>query len=1135
MPAAAKAADVGGKAIKKPIPSKKTGKMPLEKASSKPKKARKPRAKNKAKVVSVATADRGQEAVATPSGSKATAGAGGKADAWPAASRDVALAAAAAKVAAEAPPPDRAALTGRGTYVYTYGALPCAANAAMLAQAILGLLAPAAVADEPGAAGSSAVAADGDGADGMAHQGDGGEHAPAEAMAGVAGPSSDVDMPPPAAATEEDAGAAAVPSPDGNGRDSFGRSRRVRRDSGGDHASLTPDDGTGLPAHLGAAAQRVSPLLQEERLPEPPPPRRLHVLVLTHSLALPAGALASLGRLLHPPLAELPPPGAGGSAGESPGSAVRRTARRGQQSRKALECDIHSGLPGASSARWGGSAGDATQGLQQDDDDAGRAMAAGVDALRRALSPQDSATPLGGSRKRPASAAASPLKAQRAAVRASPGAATRTLAPVEVELVRVLSLGRQPLANKDAAYELLNAAADAIHESALAGAALLVCCEPSHAMLRQLAKADSKTPESKTPNAKTANAHGVAAAPHAAGGGKAAAGGKAAEAMAKAAERPTTPAARLRTAPADSSDEEEAFEVSKKAANEGGAFEVSKKAAMPPSGPANPKAGAAPPQLDGWARACAAAYCVRWRGVPASEAAGGLAKAGPLRPLVRGYFPALFSICLFELDRSSQFHYYASSTVAFVQGKLRQFGGCEFELHLNAAAAAHGGLLRALIEAARGRIAFREYAFVPRPKVAPWLLAAMRLASLLEHADGRGGGRTVVTMDVHDDAKLQDAQLRALHARLWRERKDLCITWWLADEGAADCLVGAPLPVPRLKACVPDPAYHSNGANGGLGLHAHMDAGLMVAQGSALRTALLRAHGGVPFKEYLRQYVLNAPSIPHGIEEMAWDHYFRASWETLLPLTLFSVHRSLIAGRDTADPFPDVTKDAQGVPVPSAEAAGAAAAGAAGVKEAALKVVAAKEAGAREAVTKVAAAKEVETKKAAARAAAVKEAAAGGAPAAAPPAAPPQTVRLAREDFDIGRAIFGNSLACCRHSQVLDCALDSERTRAAGGKAVGQRVFVPRFKGGASDDESESDEVEMCLACGRDEVDMQGDALLLCDGTATDGEPCPRTCHQACCSPPVTTVPEGDWFCPGCEAARAAKAAVAADASSADA
>jgi hypothetical protein len=465
-------------------------------------------------------------------------------------------------------------------------------------------------------------------------------------------------------------------------------------------------------------------------------------------------------------------------------------------------------------------------------------------------------------------------------------------------------------------------------------------------------------------------------------------------------------------------------------------------------------------QTDAWARASAAAYAVRWRGMPPTEAASaaGVAKASPARSLIRGYFPAIFSISLFELERSTQFGYYASSTVAFVKGKLARFGGCQFELHLNSAAAAHDGLLRALHQVARGRIVFHEHAFVPRPKVAPWLLAAMRLATLLEHEDGIGGGRTVVTMDVHDDAQLQDAQLRALHGQLWRERKEMCITWWLAEDGAAECLVGAPLPVPRLKACIPDAAYHTNGAGGGLGLHAHMDAGMMVAHGSALRLALRRAHDGVPFKEYLRQYVLNASSIPHGIEEMAWDSYFEAAgWASLLPLTLFSVHRSLIAGRDTADPFGDVLKDVNGIPTPLPE--GALFDG------------------------------------------------------------PCKPLLHVREAFDIGRAIFGNSLACCRHSQVLDCAADSERSRAAGGRAVGQRVFVPRS--GRAEDNGE--DVEMCAACGLDELSPETDALLLCDGTDATGAPCPKTCHQACCTPPILAVPEGEWFCPRCSEARSAR------------
>ncbi|EOD17872.1 hypothetical protein EMIHUDRAFT_436340 [Emiliania huxleyi CCMP1516] len=278
----------------------------------------------------------------------------------------------------------------------------------------------------------------------------------------------------------------------------------------------------------------------------------------------------------------------------------------------------------------------------------------------------------------------------------------------------------------------------------------------------------------------------------------------------------------------------------------------------------------------------------------------------------------------------------------------------------------------------------------------------------------------------------------------------MMITWWLAEDGAADCLVSAPLPVPRLRQAIPDPAYHTSGSDGGPGLHAHMDAGLMVAQGSELRAALLRAHRGVPFKEFLRQYVLNVPNIPHGIEEMAWDCYFdEAGWPQLLPFTLFSVHRSLIAGRDTKDPFPSIPKGEKGVPVPAA-----------------------------------------------------------GAGAALVP--PGEALRRTREEFDIGRAMFGNALACCRHSQVLDCAADSEHARASGGRAVGQRVRGQRV--------DVEEQISMCTVCGGDEVDPDGDALLLCDGSVADGSPCPRTYHMRCLSPPLAAVPEGEWLCPSCAA-----------------
>jgi len=321
------------------------------------------------------------------------------------------------------------------------------------------------------------------------------------------------------------------------------------------------------------------------------------------------------------------------------------------------------------------------------------------------------------------------------------------------------------------------------------------------------------------------------------------------------------------------------------------------------------------------------------------------------------------------------------------------FGGCDFHLHLNENAASHVGLLRRLHEVSYGRIAFTEYAFVPRPRIAPWLLAAMRLGPLLDTP-----GRTVVTMDVHDDLALQNAQLTSLLGRLRREGRELCLTWWLAEDPPGECLLNAALPVPRLKSFVSDKYYHTPlGDDGGLSLHAHSDPGMMICSGYRLRAALLAAHEGTRFVEYLREYVTGAPSIPHGIEEMAWDAYLHeAGWDqpwgqgaeaescdgtdaaapadtpaaaaaaeegappkqpapskaagkTLMERTLFSVHRSLLAGRDTAEPFAHI-----------------------------------------QAASETA-----------------------------------HRLDLTRHEFEVGKATFGISLPTCRHSTALDCAEDS--------------------------------------------------------------------------------------------------------------
>ena len=321
-------------------------------------------------------------------------------------------------------------------------------------------------------------------------------------------------------------------------------------------------------------------------------------------------------------------------------------------------------------------------------------------------------------------------------------------------------------------------------------------------------------------------------------------------------------------------------------------------AAGPPAAPPKPVAA----QADGWSRAALFAHGVRWRGGLPSEmlSRSGVRKGSHLRTLLASYLPMRFSISLFEVQPGSKsFGYYAAATVAFVEDKVAEFGGCDFVLHLNSGAASHLGLLRRLHEVSLGRIAFVEFAFAPRKGIAPWLLAAFRLAPLLDER-----GRTVVTCDVHDDLGLQNAQVRSLYTKLRREGRELCLTWWLAEDSADDCLCQAALPVPKLKQHVSDRWYYTSGSDGGFGLHAHMDAGMMISTGVALREALLAAHDGETFTAYLTGLVHGAPTIPHGVEEMAWDRYLDESgWERLLPKVLFSVHRSLLAGRTADDPF----------------------------------------------------------------------------------------------------------------------------------------------------------------------------------------------------------------------------------------
>jgi len=700
----------------------------------------------------------------------------GGSEAW-----DEATAAAAARLAVEALPPKRAPLVGDGAFVYTLGALPCLANASQLAAALSAGLSPTLPASDTAAAAAVDCGGgeeDADAGEETAAEMEGvGAGAEAEAGAGAEAEQTPLRSPSPAEEAEADGAAEALvpegappvpelqldvsrstsrvleggaaggdsegavagaegcdirsggggeagdggeeeggreckgkgsgegegkgvtavsapkPSPPGPGRSPGGRSRRISGQRG--VAANAPEEEE--PQRDGGAAATPTDTSTAAAAPLPPP-RRLRILVCSHSLTpkeSQQGGRQSGGTewLVGPPA----PPASAAEQEEE----VRRSSRKSPPSKKKLgggcggtpqtppsETEALAPPPAAASA------GDAAEADGSDGSDSsdGVARAAalatlrlGVEALARELQEHG----------------------------------------LLLSCAAALPLGPTPLTDREGAYDALNCGADAIHAGLVAGDAVLVCCELLPSVVRRLDRRAQPSAgaacgeggrraggSSEGRRDESVSGDGVSSVSAAAGGG---AGAGAADCG-------------------------------------GGGGGAHRSGDAPDAASARPPAsgtdGAALPSTDAWARACAMAHAVRWRGVPAAEAlgGGGLSGAGSLRGLVRGYFPALFSISLFELERSTQFGYYACATVAFVRGKVATFGGCDFELHLNSAAASHEGLLLALHQAARGRICFREHAFVPRPRVAPWLLAAMRLASLLEHGDGVGGGRTVVTL-----------------------------------------------------------------------------------------------------------------------------------------------------------------------------------------------------------------------------------------------------------------------------------------------------------------------------------------------------------------------------------------------------
>ena len=307
-----------------------------------------------------------------------------------------------------------------------------------------------------------------------------------------------------------------------------------------------------------------------------------------------------------------------------------------------------------------------------------------------------------------------------------------------------------------------------------------------------------------------------------------------------------------------------------------------------------------------YAVACVAAYLVRYRDQTpldairsAFEGQGDSKSRSMLSAMLRPYAPVLFSVALFKIgstntagDSTRWFSYYASSAVGFIRDKVATFPGCDFIFHVNEEVGDEIGLLHSMYQQAHGRIEFHEYRFTPRKRIAPWLIAAMRLAPLLDKK-----WRLVVSADIHDQRELQNTQLKAIFGKLRRLKSEMMITYWLAEDEKEECMIHSPLPVRTSTLASLLRKAAGSSVESAKHLHAHTDAGLLVFRGNQAREAVDRAHKGESFISALSKMVQGANTVPHGIEEMAFDLYlFEADWAVLEPFVQFDVHRSEMVG-----------------------------------------------------------------------------------------------------------------------------------------------------------------------------------------------------------------------------------------------
>ena len=104
----------------------------------------------------------------------------------------------------------------------------------------------------------------------------------------------------------------------------------------------------------------------------------------------------------------------------------------------------------------------------------------------------------------------------------------------------------------------------------------------------------------------------------------------------------------------------------------------------------------------------------------------------------------------------------------------------------------------------------------------------------------------------------------------------------------------------------------------------------------------------------------------------------------------------------------------------------------------------------------------------------------------------------------------------------LGCTEEAEEEEEGGSAAARRCEGSSALAGGGGDDDSDdSDAMAACTVCGSTEDAPGSNDILLCDA-------CDAGYHLRCLQPPLEAVPEGDWFCAQCAAARGGSPACAA-------